>query len=101
VKKWDAQGAAERWKKAYLSRHGIWNGPNREAIYGEIVAADGDPDKINAAIGNESWTEFHCAECDTHQSQGAEFDNWDGGIVVVCVNCLKASLSLFGFEAIK
>jgi hypothetical protein len=84
---------AERWKESYLDQHtGIWRYNGKEAIYNAIVAANGDAGKINAAIGNHTWTSFHCEECDQDQILGMEFDNWDGGIVVICLDCLNSAV---------
>lgn len=97
MKLWNVSGAAERWKKAYTDRHENWlfaDAERREKIYNTILAAGNDEAKIDAAIGNNSWTRFHCEECDSNQPEGVEFDNWDGGIVVICLNCLKTALEL-------
>src|SRR5487761_1773443 len=94
---WNVSGAAERWKKAYTDRHGNWlfaDAERTEKIYNSIIAAGDTEAKINEAIGNNSWTRFHCSECDRNQSEGVEFDNWDDGIVVICLNCLKTALEL-------
>ena len=94
---WNASGAAERWKKAYTDRHGNWlfaDAERREKTYNSIITAGDNEAKIDEAIGNNSWTRFHCAECDSHQHEGVEFDNWDGGIVVVCSNCLRSAVAM-------
>ena len=84
---------AECWRAVYLNeRTGIWRYPDKEAIYEAILSAVGDAGKTNAAIGNDSWTKFHCEECDKDQTLGVQFDNWDGGEVVICLECLKMAV---------
>lgn len=85
---------AARWAATYCNRVGIWDnagllGTDRAAIHRAIMAAGDNRAAIDAAVGNNSWTTFHCTECNTYQVLGAEFDNWDGGTVVVCAACLR------------
>jgi hypothetical protein len=104
MKKWDIAGVADRWKEAYCGdgwwrndtswRNGISSTTDREAIYLLIVDANGDAAQINAAIGNDTWTRFHCAECNSWKTSGATFDNWDGGYVTICTECIRKALAL-------
>lgn len=103
MKKWDASHVAERWKAQYCNRFGVWSidvhrrtPEDLERMYGEILAAQGDAARIDAIIGNHSWTQFHCSECDQWCREGVEFDNWDGDYVVVCMDCLRDAVELRG-----
>jgi hypothetical protein len=109
MKKWILWNVAEAWKRTYF-RDGRWeNGAplfyagrqmkgtghsDRGAIYESIVAANGDLEKIEAAIGNKSWTTFTCVECDTEKMEGVTFDNGDGGVVTICAGCIRKALAL-------
>lgn len=101
---WDIAGIAERWKRAYCPK-GLWRNEtswrdgksymtDRESVYQTIVSANGDTDKIDAAIGNNTWTQFHCGECDERKPLGMVFDNGDGGHVVICADCLQKALNM-------
>ena len=103
MKKWSVWNVAEAWKQAHCPRwkNYVWqndtlrNGTtDREATYHAIVAANGDTEKIDAAIGNNSWTAFRCIECETRQTSGVIFDNGDGGSVTICIGCLQKAAVL-------
>ena len=48
------------------------------------------------------WIKFYCEECDTpDHSIGVEFDNGDGGTVIICLECLKKAVALASKEGIK
>ncbi len=53
--------------------------------------------KIAAVIGNDSWTEIHCDECDKNVNVavrvGQEPD-YQSNTATVCVPCLKKALRL-------
>jgi hypothetical protein len=84
-----------RWAEAYRNyRTGIWRYDDKQAIYDKIILAHSDVEKINAAIGNDCWTSFHCEECDKDKTLGVIFDNGDGGEVAICLDCLKYAVLL-------
>ena len=102
MKPWNPGTAAERWKAAYYDprveswRRDVHKKPpeDLERMHREIQAANGDAARIDAITGNDSWTRFHCSECDAWKPAGVEFDNWDGGTVVVCFDCLNAAVTM-------
>lgn len=94
-----ARDAADRWKKQYL-----W-GSNRPAdklaIHERIVAlgADPDPDDVDKAIGNGSWTSVpRCDGCGKDDEQPrvrvGEEPNYESSTAVLCTECLQEALAL-------
>lgn len=72
-----AASAADRWKKAYGSRFDSRPAFSQWTTLGEIYEAikgETDPQKINAAIGNDSWTTVSCSECNKSVDSVAVFD---------------------------
>ena len=92
----NASTVAERWKKSYLNEHtGIWLYPDHGASFPAIVAANGDKSKIEAVIGNTSWTIFTCDECGTPDlTVGVELNNGDNSTAVICLECLQKAVAL-------
>jgi hypothetical protein len=93
-------GVADRWKERYCS-HGkwgkIWDGDS-EKIYNAIVAANGDPDLIDAAIGNDSWTSTRCDECHSDKFdviQLGDEPDYESNTVCLCKDCLHKAAEMF------
>ena len=69
--------AAERWKRKYERMFHLKTHINPNKTWGKIyeeIKDESDPAKINAAIGNESWTTVSCSECGKHVDAVAVFD---------------------------
>ncbi len=91
---------AERWKQSYYNRaKKTWNfGADKAGIYTELCAlgADPDPEKVEAIIGNRSWTTICCSSCSLYATTGAVevgYDS-DSATVILCGNCLLHALNL-------
>ena len=72
-----AASAADRWKMQYgymfHSEPMFHRGETYGGIY-EKIKDETDPTKINAAIGNTSWTTVSCSECSKDVDAVAVFD---------------------------
>ena len=96
-----ARGVAARWKKAYYYG-GEWRktafGPTKK-VYDQLVAAGENitPEQVNATIGNESWTQNVCTECDRDVEITVHFGeepDYDAVWADVCPRCLRKALAL-------
>jgi hypothetical protein len=66
------KGVAERWKNQYF-RDGAWlqyKSMDSASVHARIVAAGRSVRKIEAAIGNKSWTRIYCVQCSTYSLIG-------------------------------
>jgi hypothetical protein len=96
VRAWSVKDVPEKWKQTYCPpwKGGVWQNDqswkptDREAMYHQIIAANGDAEKIDAIIGNDTWTSFQCIECEKRKTVGVTFDNGDGGEITICRECL-------------
>ncbi len=85
---------AERWKGQYLFKTG-WTMTalaNSGDVYAAIIAAEKDREKIDAAIGNGTWTELKCDECRQDVDTCAQFDIGGEYVHNLCVNCLTLAM---------
>lgn len=85
--------AAERWKNQYYAG-GIWGQAamrSSEAIYKDIVEANGNPNLIAKAIGNTSWSHVQCDCCEQDQDIVVQIGESD--IANACQHCLGAALA--------
>jgi hypothetical protein len=90
---------ADLWKQQYF-RDGEWQtqtalsrGRDSKTIYDGIVAAASDPDAIDIAIGNTSWTEAACHQCKQFKDPLAVLGD-DDNFVQLCEACLRLALDL-------
>lgn len=85
-----ANTAAERWRRQY---------GERRDTYTALVALGPtpDPDAVDRAIGNTSWTELVCDRCEQNVERVDVVDatGGDGGTVYSCEACLRAALEAF------
>ncbi len=88
---------AEQWKQQYC-KNGKWLrlmvGGKSEVVYNKLVEAAGDIDKIEAVIGNQSWTRLFCGECSEYADVGVLI----GDDQIVCRKCLVKALEMCGAE---
>ena len=86
------RGVAERWKRQYFTDRGDkWYSDAHLVTYEAILAAEKDPDKISAAIGNQFWTHTRCVGCDEYCDRLAVIgdQSYVENTAVVCQECLR------------
>ncbi len=101
IRKDAALRVAEAWKNQYFS-NGKWSTHYRnglrdqeesaEITYRAILAADGNPDVIDAAIGNDGWTRAFCSECREYKDEAINFSNHNEGCIV-CMECVQKAVN--------
>lgn len=89
-----AENASKRWKDQYGGRFHLPTYTNPKKTWGDIfneIDGESDPVKINAAIGNNSWTTVSCSECHNDVEAVAVFDV-NGGEYnhYLCKSCCMA-----------
>ena len=95
MKRVDQNNVAERWKTSYYRPAlGKWLYPDRESIYNEIIAANGDAGKIKAVIGNDTWTNSLCDECGERKNPVIELIDCGDSQIYICLDCLKKAVQL-------
>lgn len=103
TRKGKATLVAAQWYRNYY-RNYQWMKPNLhlggpEAKYAELLVLgdNPDPDEVDRIIGNTSWTECRCDECNKAFEQvvqvGDEPD-YESSTAKMCKGCLKAALKL-------
>lgn len=103
-----ANEAAERWKIQYHSQIADGRLKNdRKDVYNKLVALGStpNPDDVDEAIGNKSWTEcMECTECysisDIIIQVGQEQD-YDSMTAYLCPKCLRKAIKLLKENKIK
>ena len=80
-------------------KDGKWYDNNKEMIYKQLtlIGDNPDPELIDAAIGNSSWTHLGCSECNTEVNEVILFGvvDYDSEYCYLCKNCLAKALDLF------
>ena len=106
-----AAGTAEKWKKQYFV-DGAWHlhwknqAPFFEEAYKAMIALgeNPDPDAVDKAIGNGSWTRLKCDECghdkDAVVQLGQEPD-YESSTALICPECLNKAHNLVNMEVKK
>jgi hypothetical protein len=97
-----ANGVAERWLQQYPDANKpnviqLKNFGNPADVYEKLVALGStpDPDAVDEAIGNASWTIVPpCCECDESAEQIVCFSTYEHS-VFVCSDCLVKAGQLF------
>ncbi len=102
-------GVAEKWRGQYadairalnkdpdsLTGHQLKNAK----VYAKLLKLKGDTataGDVAAIIGNDSWTEIHCDQCEKSVLAavvvGADMD-YDSATAMLCVDCLEQAASL-------
>lgn len=98
-----AQTVPARWKRQYFKpRENRWDnfGLDKEGIYYRMLELPAlEPDAVNAVIGNTSWTECVCSDCQAQVEQvirvGQEPD-YESATAYLCADCLRAAFVLLG-----
>ncbi len=87
-----AAEAATFWRRQYGDGYDGWPGPITRAL--EALGPNPDPDAVDAAIGNPSWTEcFACDECG--QPGPVVRLGEEPECARICQDCLRKALALF------
>lgn len=93
----NARGIAERWFKVY-NRNGNWHyGEDKRTIYENLKALGKgpDPDLVDIAIGNDSWTRCSCDECgDAFEEvvQVGQEPDYESATASLCFDCVLKAL---------
>lgn len=85
----------ERWKRAYPVNLLIRDGRLTNNILEELQASDLSKEAIDRIIGNTTWTEVYCSECDESVERIVNFL----GSMDVCESCLRKALKLLEEDA--
>jgi hypothetical protein len=89
--------AAVRWRGQYWKRNGDTNEwayvmlGNSEEIYNALLAANGDKDKIAAAIGNKGWSHVSCDVCHEFVDVGVCLGEYESK--TICGRCLRSAVA--------
>jgi hypothetical protein len=89
-----AKSASKLWISAYRLKEG-WEVGDR---YGEICKSlialgdNPDPDDVDKVIGNSSYTDCHCNECDSYVDEIIMLGEEDYDSARVCKECLVKAL---------
>ncbi len=90
------QIAPERWAEQYRNtRHTIH--AERTVRLSLLSPQDRTPEKIDAIIGNPSWTTNCCDECGVNQEilvRLGEEPDYGSRYLDLCLNCLRAAVAL-------
>ena len=88
-----ADKTAEQWKETYYV-NGSWRyGEDKICIYRKLVilGKHPNPDDVDGAIGNASWTELMCDECNEYVEKvirvGGDPDN-GSACADLCEDCV-------------
>jgi len=93
------RSVAAFWKKQYW-RGGRWTHServNRQAIYEklcELNTNDASVQDVERIIGNASWTNLECNECNELVGAAVEVGDGYGASVCLCEMCLKHALGM-------
>ena len=91
-----AEKAADKWKRQYPpgsdKRHDAIGCKLRE------LGPHPDPDAVDAAIGNSSWTDlWRCDECDSQAAvivRLGEEPDYESSTAYVCLPCLRKAVGM-------
>ena len=94
-REWLASKAADRWMRQYRD----FGCPIKFDIGVALIGlgSNPDPDKVDEAIGNKSWTRITCDQCQSEISKGVEVGQpmtYDSSTATLCGPCLRSSLTL-------
>lgn len=90
-----AARAAERWQQQYAQRIKLGiplaDGTSAGDVLKRLLALGTNPTPaaVNEVIGNDSWTDLECNECDRKQQSVVMF-----GDIAVCESCIADALNI-------
>lgn len=85
------------WESQYF-RGGVWlYGAGKQNIHEALVALGSEPsaDDVDRVIGNTSWTQCRCDECDTvceEVIQVGQEPDYDSSTAELCFDCVLDAL---------
>ncbi|HVP49661.1 MAG TPA: hypothetical protein VMT56_00415 [Candidatus Bathyarchaeia archaeon] len=99
----EIRSVAERWDRQYAAKGD--STPAQRAIGVKLHALDKETasrETLQSIIGNGSWVDVHCAECDRDVGMVVTLENtkygdpgdWDYEAMDICPDCLRAALKL-------
>lgn len=92
------KNVCERWDHTYRDRFVAW--PEKLKIYTELVNLYEDEknmpsrEEVNIIIGNNTWTELKCMECNIDVEKLIYLDNGYERFYYICFDCLKKATLL-------
>ena len=93
--------AANKWKERYQKPNGTWmktcSGDSGEVWRKlDALGSTPDPDAVDKAIGNESWTRVGCDECGARGDvvQIGQEPDYESSTAWICAECLAKALQL-------
>jgi hypothetical protein len=97
-----AAGVADSWYRTYCKR-GAWNegslihGRTKQQVYEALVKLGEapDPDDVNATIGNGSWTDITCDECNRACEEAIEVgqtQDYESNTATLCKDCVLEAM---------
>lgn len=97
----EIKNVAARWKEQYPdTSQKLIGGILADTVYERLCALDTEKataDEVGAIIGNNSWTDIHCDNCDSNVNVavivGEDLD-YDTSTATVCLPCLLAATQL-------
>ena len=93
-----AAEAAGLWRRQYGAASAKSDGKEKIALALEALGSAPEPSDVDAAIGNDSWTNVMCDGCDQRRLmvavQVGQEPDYESSTAVLCVACLRAALSI-------
>lgn len=92
---------AQRWHKQYF-RDGKWHSGlsmDAPAIYSRLLALDletATSDDVTAVIGNASWNDLRCSECERKVDavcEVGEEPDYESATAYLCIDCLRRAMA--------
>ena len=89
---------ADMWRQVYLDANGKWRyDDGKRVIYERLVALPPTrtADDIEAVIGNRSWTDIRCDECDARVDVAIEVGqvpDYESHTATICLDCAKKAV---------
>lgn len=86
------RGVAKRWASQYKDYNG-GDPEGKKAITRKLSKLNPEtatPDDVERIIGNRSWTNIQCAQCEAHVPVAAQFTGYDDSFEL-CLGCVRAA----------
>jgi len=77
-----AADAAEQWRQNYQNcSRGKWYSEDKRLIYGALIGLGDNPspEAVNEVVGNTSWTDIRCDNCNEKVDTVIRLSGWGYG----------------------